>query len=116
MVLASIGSMLKEHVRISDMAFRYGGEEFTVLLPDGDTATGIERAETIRNAAHELHLHYNGKTLPHVTLSLGVAHYPLHGTTDAALLDAADAALYRSKQGGRDRVESAGAALTLHNQ
>ena len=80
------------------------------MLPDGDTATGAERAESIRKAAHRLHLHINGKVLPRVTLSLGVAHYPLHGTTGAALLDAADAALYRAKQGGRDRVESAGAA------
>ncbi len=107
-VLAAIGNMLKEHVRVSDVAFRYGGEEFTVLLPDGDTAIGTERAESIRKAAHGLHLHFNGKALPRVTLSLGVAQYPLHGTTGAALLEAADAALYRAKQGGRDRVESAG--------
>ena len=107
-VLASIGSMLKEHVRVSDVAFRYGGEEFTVLLPDGDIAIGTERAEVIRNAAHGLHLHFNGKALPRVTLSLGVAEYPLHGTTGVELLDAADAALYRAKQGGRDRVEGAG--------
>ncbi len=106
-VLAAIGGMLREHVRVSDVAFRYGGEEFTVLLPDGDIATGVERAETLRNAAHGLHLHHNGKMLPRVTLSLGVAQYPLHGTTGAELLDAADAALYRAKQGGRDRVEGA---------
>jgi diguanylate cyclase (GGDEF)-like protein len=43
--------MHKEHVRASDVAFRYGGEEFTVLLPDGDTTIGAERAESIRKAA-----------------------------------------------------------------
>ncbi len=56
-------NMHKEHVRASDVAFRYGGEEFTVLLPDGDTAIGAERAESIRKAAHGLHLHINDKVL-----------------------------------------------------
>ena len=69
-VLAAIGGMLKDHVRISDVAFRYGGEEFTALLPDGDTATGVERAESIRKSAHGLHLHFKGKVLPSVTLSV----------------------------------------------
>ena len=107
MVLAAIGRLLMEHVRASDVPCRYGGDEFTVLLPDGDAALAAERVETICRAAHGLRLEYEGKALPGVTLSFGVAEYPLTGETGAALLAAADAALYRAKQGDRDRVEIA---------
>lgn len=104
-VLAAIGRLLRENVRASDVACRFGGEEFTVLLPDSDATLAAERAELIRRAAHELRLEYDGKALPGVTLSLGAAEFPLHGASGATLLAAADAALYRAKQGGRDRVE-----------
>lgn len=103
-VLAAIGRLLRENVRASDVPCRFGGEEFTVLLPDSDAALAAERAELIRRAAHDLHLEYDGKTLPGVTVSLGTAEFPLHGETGAYLVAAADAALYRAKEGGRDRV------------
>ncbi|GEM_PF-5215473 len=105
--LAAIGRLLRENVRASDVPCRFGGEEFTVLLPDTDATLAAERAEVIRRAAHELHLEYDGKPLPGVTISLGAAEFPLHGETGAELLAAADAALYRAKEGGRDRVEVA---------
>lgn len=105
-VLAAIGRLLGKNIRASDVACRYGGEEFTILLPDTDAAQAAERAELIRRAAHEMVLEYD-KKLPAVTLSLGVAEFPLHGETGATLLAAADAALYRAKENGRDRVEVA---------
>jgi diguanylate cyclase (GGDEF)-like protein len=66
------------------------------------------RAEQIRESARQLHVHYEGQTLEAVTLSLGVAGFPEHGSTIDALLGAADTALYRAKRDGRDRVMAAG--------
>lgn len=106
-VLTAIGCLLGKNIRASDVACRYGGEEFTILLPDTDAAQAAERAELIRRAAHEMRLEYRGQMLPGVTISLGVAEFPLHGETGATLLAAADAALYRAKESGRDRVEVA---------
>lgn len=106
-VLAAVGRLLRDNVRTSDVPCRFGGEEFTVLLPDADAALAAERAELLRRAAGELRLEFGGKPLPGVTISLGVAELPLQSDTGADLLAAADSALYRAKQGGRDRVEIA---------
>ena len=68
----------------------------------------LERAEILRQAVQEMHLHY--RSLKPITLSLGVAGYPEHGDTGLEIIQAADAALYRAKQAGRDRVMAADAA------
>ena len=65
----------------------------------------LERAENLRQAVKEIHLHHQG--LKPTTLSLGVAVYPDHGDTGLQLIRSADAALYRAKQAGRDRVMAA---------
>lgn len=103
-VLAEIGRLLRENVRSSDVACRYGGEEFTILLIDSDLKLATERAEMIRLGAHSMECRYQGIHLPRVSLSLGVAQFPLHGDSSAALLAAADAALYRAKHAGRDQT------------
>jgi diguanylate cyclase (GGDEF)-like protein len=66
-----------------------------------------QRAEAIRKAVQELKLKYEDHTLSDITISLGVAAFPDHGTTPVALLHAADQALYDAKYRGRDRVASA---------
>ncbi len=106
-VLRRVGLLLQGFVRQSDIACRVGGEEFSVLLPEASMQIATQRAEAIRLAIQELKLKYEDQTLSAITASLGVAAFPDHGTTPAALLHAADQALYDAKYRGRDRVESA---------
>jgi diguanylate cyclase (GGDEF)-like protein len=103
-VLRDLGSVLLRNVRGSDIACRYGGEEFTVILPEAGIETARQRAEILRNAVHDLDLLHNGKPLGKVTLSLGVACFPDHGRRRDLVMQAADAALYDAKHAGRDRV------------
>ena len=106
-VLRRVGLLLQGFVRQSDIACRVGGEEFSVLLPEATMQIATQRAEAIRKAVQELKLKYEDHTLNAITISLGVAAFPDHGTTPAALLHAADQALYDAKYRGRDRVASA---------
>ena len=92
-------------IRGEDIACRYGGEEFLLILPGASMEIALERAETLRQAVKEMHQHHQG--LKPATLSLGVAVYPDHGDTGVQLIRSADAALYRAKHTGRDRVMAA---------
>lgn len=103
-VLRDLGGVLQRYVRGSDIACRYGGEEFIVILPEADIEIGRQRAEILREAARELRLIHDGKSLGAVTLSLGVACSPEHGRRREHLLQAADAALYEAKNSGRNCV------------
>jgi len=103
-VLVQVGKLLRTHVRSSDVTCRYGGEEFIFILPEASREITQTRAEQMREDASQLHVQYEGQTLEAVTLSLGVAVFPDHGSTIDALLGAADTALYRAKHEGRDRV------------
>jgi diguanylate cyclase (GGDEF)-like protein/PAS domain S-box-containing protein len=107
-LLNTLGNLLKSHIRLEDIACRYGGEEFLLLMPGIPSEVVLARAESLRQAVKEMHRHYPG--LKPVTLSLGVAVYPEHGDTGLNLIQAADAALYRAKQAGRDQVMAAGHA------
>jgi diguanylate cyclase (GGDEF)-like protein len=92
--------------RPADVAARYGGEEFAAILPDTDAAQARQLAENIREYVASLNLpHAPGAVRPYVTLSIGVASMD-QGRLDnpAALIEAADKALYAAKRGGRDRV------------
>ncbi|HEU0297573.1 MAG TPA: diguanylate cyclase [Anaerolineales bacterium] len=104
MLLRELGQLLKSHVRNEDIACRYGGEEFLVIMPDASLEATQKRAEYFRQAARKLRVQEAGQSLEGITLSLGVAAYPEHGRTKEAVLRAADTALYRAKQEGRDRV------------
>jgi diguanylate cyclase (GGDEF)-like protein len=103
-VLRDLGGILQRYVRGGDIACRYGGEEFTVILPEAAIEVGCQRAEMLREAMRELRLVHDGKSLGAVTLSLGIAAFPEHGRKREHLLQAADAALYEAKNGGRNRV------------
>ncbi|MDO9070950.1 MAG: diguanylate cyclase, partial [Deltaproteobacteria bacterium] len=78
-LLSALGILLKSHIRGEDIACRYGGEEFLVILPGASMEIALERAESLRLAVKEMHQHYPG--LKPTTLSLGVAVYPDHGDT-----------------------------------
>ena len=102
-VLAEVGRLIRKSIRIADVAARYGGEEFVAYLADTDLDGARHAAERIRAAidAHEFTL--NGRTIG-VTISIGVAVAPQHGRELEVLVDAADRALYRAKDGGRNLV------------
>ena len=96
--------MLLTHTRAEDIACRYGGEEFTVILPDSSLEDTWRRAEQLRVAIKRLRVRHGGEPLDAVTVSAGVASYPEHGVVPEALLRAADLALYQAKAEGRDGV------------
>lgn len=103
-VLAAIGSRLRRVVRASDIASRFGGEEFVVVLPEVTPARALVRAEQVRSAVEALRLVHHGEPLPPVTVSVGAAMYPHHGDSVESLLRAADHALYGAKRDGRNQV------------
>ena len=103
-VLKAVADMIKASVRYSDYCFRYGGEEISVVLPDAAADGARMRAEAIRIAAQSLEVAYPGRKMMRITLSIGVALFPEHGSDAESLLRAADEALYEAKGCGRNRV------------
>lgn len=106
-VLRAIGAALPKALRGSDIACRYGGEEFVVILFDVTLEGALQRVESLRKAVARLELFRNGQPLPPITISAGVAMAPLHGETPDVILRAADAALYEAKSAGRDCIRVA---------
>ncbi|WP_422055690.1 GGDEF domain-containing protein [Sphingomonas sp.] len=105
LVLRAVGNALADGTRVAGNAFRYGGEEFTVLLPlSGQHAAA--RAETSRARIADLGIRHDGKMLRPVTISIGLATAPEHGSVEQ-LVAMADSALLRAKRQGRNRVEVA---------
>lgn len=103
-VLREVAQVLQSQTRGSDVAARYGGEEFTLVLADITDQHAFERAQRVRQEVEQLVLHFSGKDVGKVTISIGLAHFPMHGSTVDALLLAADKALYEAKSAGRNRV------------
>ena len=106
MVLNKVGTYLRSAIREYDIACRYGGEEMIVVMPDASIENSIVRAETIRTGIKALKLEHNGKQLQSVTVSIGVSCFPDDGVDPEKLINAADKALYRAKEEGRDCVKS----------
>lgn len=104
LVLKTVARYLQDHVRGADIACRYGGEELALILPGATIEQATERAERLREGMLELALRVEGQSLPQISASFGVAAFPAHGATWKAVLQAADAALYRAKREGRNRV------------
>jgi diguanylate cyclase (GGDEF)-like protein len=103
-VLREVGACLSSQIRVEDIACRYGGEEFTLIMPSASPVVTLERAERAREKVKRIKVEHNGQWLGELTASFGVAAFPGHGTTAGAVLAAADAALYQAKHEGRDRV------------
>jgi diguanylate cyclase (GGDEF)-like protein len=103
-LLSKFAEVVRRTIRNDDIACRYGGEEFTVLLLETDADAALQRAEQIREAVAAMSVEHRREQLPHVTVSIGCAIYPRDGRTTEELSRRADAALYHAKRSGRDRV------------
>jgi diguanylate cyclase (GGDEF)-like protein len=103
-VLRETASFVAGSVRAEDTVCRFGGEEFVVILPTANLDGAQVRAESIRSKLRELTVLHQGQSLGMITASIGVCAFPVNGTSPRTLLAAADAALYRAKREGRDRV------------
>ena len=110
-VLVTLSGILAAAVRQGDVACRYGGEEFLLMYPEMAASVGLQRAEQVRRAIADVVIDVGDGEPLRVTASLGVATFPHDGTTAEALVSAADTALYRAKELGRDRVVGSQAAL-----
>jgi len=106
-MLREFGSMLSSSIRGGDIACRYGGEEFAVILPEAGLEVTRQRANQLREKPAPQRAAQRRPVWEPVTLSAGVAAFPEHGSSADILLRAADAALYAAKSAGRDRVETA---------
>ena len=112
-LLRELGEFLRSRTRGEDIACRYGGEEFVVILPEASMEVTQQRAERLREEFKHLNVQHRGRSLGPVTLSVGVAVFPEHGSTAEEILRAADHALYQAKAEGRDRVALGAAAGKL---
>ncbi|WP_370309436.1 GGDEF domain-containing protein [Sinimarinibacterium flocculans] len=108
--LQEFAQILRDTSRADDIACRSGGEEFVVVLPGTTVEGALRRAERVREALAGSGLQHGTIRLPAITVSAGVAAYPDHGSNLAEVLRAADQALYRAKDSGRNRSVLAGAA------
>lgn len=111
-VLRETALFLVRSIRVEDFVCRYGGEEFVVVLPTADLRAAEARAGRIRSKLRDLVVMHDGRSLGVITASVGVAALPDHGMSEKELLQAADAALYRAKREGRDRVAVADSTMT----
>ncbi|WP_170331837.1 sensor domain-containing diguanylate cyclase [Ruegeria arenilitoris] len=114
MVLRAVGSALEQGCDRDEVACRIGGEEFMLILPDNTPEDAMTRAEKLRQAVEAVSVRYGEKSLPRITISVGVAHYPAHGTMPQDLMRAADDALYVAKDKGRNQVQVARAAHIIN--
>ena len=104
LVLTKVAALLRSHIRDSDIASRYGGEEFVLVLPDATLEGTKRRADAIRNAIRELKLEHLGKPITGVTASIGIAMFPDHAEDSESLMRIVDDLLYEAKRSGRDRI------------
>ncbi len=104
-VLSELGLVLRQSLRTEDIACRYGGEEFVIALPECDLATARARLLQICLAAKAKTPVFRGRTLPNITLSVGLATLSGALPTTESLITAADNAMYLAKNNGRDRIE-----------
>ena len=100
--LRELGAFLQKRIREEDVACRYGGDEFVILLTETSLETARKRARQLREGIKTLSVPHRGQYLTPPTVSLGVALYPDHGGSADELIRAADDALYRAKARGRD--------------
>lgn len=107
LVIKNVAAIIQRAVRDIGMAFRYGGEEFLVLLGGTDEEAAMACATDIYHSVQLLTLRYGLAEIGQIDVSIGIASYPQHTQSDS-LLRAADAALYRAKELGRSRIVSFG--------
>jgi diguanylate cyclase (GGDEF)-like protein len=101
--LKILSSLINVNIRAGDIAYRYGGDEFVVVLPGAEIEIAIHRAEMVCQTFTTALIRDDGKELA-ATISVGVSIYPMHGDNVKDILRCADSALYQAKQGGRNQV------------
>ncbi len=104
LLLRKFGEYLRSNVRADDIACRYGGEEFALILPDAGLDGVLVRAEALREGAAQLTIDSGIRPAMHITISVGIAIFPDNGLSGEELLRTADAALYQAKSVGRNQV------------
>jgi len=104
MLLREVASVFKTRIRAGDLACRYGGEEFALIVADSDSQGARVCTESVRHSIGALDLHHHGQFLGTVTISAGIASFPIHGSNPEDLISSADQALYKAKKAGRDCV------------
>lgn len=104
LILQKVSRIIENSIRGDDVACRYGGEEFVLIMPGTDLEVAQQRAQALRERVKAQYLAINDHAREMITISLGIAVYPEHGQHPEALLKSADHALYQAKQAGRDRV------------
>lgn len=106
-LLAAFGRLVQSHCRPEDIPCRYGGEEFTLILPEAEQSVGLERARQLLAATAQMVIGSEGSRLSRVTVSIGLAVLPRDGDNTTSLIEAADRALYGAKAAGRNQVRLA---------
>jgi diguanylate cyclase (GGDEF)-like protein len=104
LLLREIGMFLQSQIRASDIACRYGGEEFLLLLPEASMDITQRRAEQLRQNIKHLSIQYRRQILGSITISCGVSSFSEHGMTGKAVIQSASEALNRAQEQGGDRT------------
>ncbi len=112
-ILKGLSDLLAQQARVVDRVCRYGGEEFTVILPETDAATAMQIAERLRAEAERHPFDIGGGKSTGITVSIGVATYPQQADSLEGVVKAADIALYAAKQSGRNRVSRYETAMSM---
>ncbi len=107
-LLKAVSGVIRSNLRTMDVAARYGGEEFVVVLPETGIAGALAVAERIRADVEAIRLDGPESEFALKTVSVGVATFPDHAVSSLRLLESADAAMYRAKRAGKNRVMAAG--------
>jgi len=100
LVLQKLGKTIQDNVRPSDTPCRYGGDEFTLILPETTYESAQKCAERLRKDASSINFQFNDQLIRSITLSIGISVFPEHGATGALVLQAADEVMYQLKQVG----------------
>jgi diguanylate cyclase (GGDEF)-like protein len=103
-MLSELGRFLKNSIRAGDIACRYGGDEFLLILPNTQLDVARQRAEQLRSQIKTISVQNQAGKYLNISASFGIANWPDHGDSATDLLMVADAAMYRAKDGGRDRI------------
>jgi diguanylate cyclase (GGDEF)-like protein len=103
-VLITLSQFVKNEIRQTDRLYRYGGEEFTIILPETDLRNASLLTEKLRKKIERTNVEYQGNNLPRITVSFGIASYSQQIQEPAHLIHAADKALYHAKNSGRNCV------------
>ena len=104
LLLRSVGDFFKDNIRREDIACRYGGEEFVLILPGSSLENTCRRAEQLHEEIKRVRVRHRGSFVSSIEVSMGVVVFSEHGTSAELLLESADKALYKAKAQGRNRI------------